>query len=469
MRIVLKKVGYFSMIQKPDGTRDITPEISCKWQYVEKKLAETAMVNGFKEIRVPTFEKPELFIRSVGETTDVVQKEMYKVIAKETEFALRPEGTAGVIRAMYQNSMLNSALPQKVYYIASCFRHERPQAGRLREFHQFGVEVAGSAAPIADASVIALANDIIMSFGIKNIALNINSIGCSRCRPQYYEALKEYFIDRKRELCGTCKERLFKNPMRILDCKNSECQEVAEGAPVIVEYLCNECKTHFAELKKHLKDLKIDFEINPKIVRGLDYYTKTVFEFVSDDIGSQGTVCGGGRYDGLIEELCGKSIPALGFGMGLERLIMIMESQKIEFPHPETPKLFLANAGDNAIMKIIEIAHELRNRGHYVEYDIMDRPLKAQMKYADKIGAEYVAVIGGTELSTGLATLKNMRMGVKTEVTLDSNFASYFENYVMDNENILNELAHRLGVDIDDVETLYAFMKNRRIDDNGGN
>lgn len=277
-------------ITRPNGTEDILPKNISKWYSVENAARNVAESFGFKEIRIPTFENTDLFLRSVGETTDVVQKEMYTVMAKETKFTLRPEGTAGTIRALLQNGMLNEALPQKVFYILSCFRHERPQAGRLREFHQFGLEMVGSKSARADAEVICLAKTLLDTLGLKNIELNINSIGCPTCRKKYHEALRAFFADRKEELCDTCKSRLEKNPMRILDCKSPVCQEIAKNAPVITDYLCEECSTHFDDLKKYLTSLGIAYSINPKIVRGLDYYTKTVFEFVTTEIGAQGTV-----------------------------------------------------------------------------------------------------------------------------------------------------------------------------------
>ena len=284
-------------IKRPNGTEDVLPKDVYKWHTVEKITRDTAESFGFSELRFHTFENTDLFLRSVGETTDVVQKEMYTVKAKETEFTLRPEGTAGAIRAMLQNGLLNEALPQKIFYIISCFRHERPQAGRLREFHQFGLEMAGSPAPTADAEVICLAKNILDRLGLKNIELHINSIGCPTCRAKYHEALKAFFEPHKDELCDTCKERLIKNPMRLLDCKSPEDREIAKDAPVILDYLCEECSEHFAKLKKYLDNAGIAYTVDPKIVRGLDYYTKTVFEFITTEIGAQGTVCGGGRYD----------------------------------------------------------------------------------------------------------------------------------------------------------------------------
>ena len=339
------------VLKRPNGTEDVTPRDIHKWYTVEQVARNVAESYGFGEIRIPTFESTDLFCRSVGETTDVVQKEMYSVIAKETQFTLRPEGTAGTIRAMLQNSMLNDAMPQKVYYLLSCFRHERPQAGRLREFHQFGLEMVGSAAPCADAEVISLAKSVLDTLGLKNIALNINSIGCPKCRAEYHKALRTYFEARKDELCETCLSRLERNPMRILDCKSPICGEIAKDAPVILDYLCEECDTHFTQLKSYLDTMGIAFTVNPKIVRGLDYYTKTVFEFVTTDIGAQGTVCGGGRYDGLIEQLGGQPQPALGFAMGIERLLLTMESQGCDFLQPKQCELYIAPMDAAAVPK----------------------------------------------------------------------------------------------------------------------
>lgn len=415
-------------ITRPQGTEDVTPKNIYKWHTVEKIARDTAECFGFKEIRVPTFEQTDLFLRSVGETTDVVQKEMYTVKAKETEFTLRPEGTAGTIRAMLQNGMLNDALPQKVFYILSCFRHERPQAGRLREFHQFGVEMAGSSAPCADAEIISLAKNVLERVGLKNIDLHINSIGCPTCRANYHDALKKYFADYKDKLCDTCLTRLEKNPMRILDCKSPICSDIAKDAPIILDYLCEECNSHFEKLQSYLKAMNIEFSIDPKIVRGLDYYTKTVFEFVTTDIGAQGTVCGGGRYDGLITELGGSPTPALGFGMGLERLLLTMENQGCDFMIPATCDLYIAPMDDDAIIKAMQLTQELRSMGYQAEYDLMHRGIKAQMKYANKINASFVMVLGGNELESGIAKLKYMETGEQIEVPLDNKFFETFEN-----------------------------------------
>lgn len=419
-------------IKRPNGTEDILPKDVHKWHTVEKIARETADSFGFDEIRIPTFENTDLFLRSVGETTDVVQKEMYSVIAKETKFTLRPEGTAGTIRAMLQNGLLNEAMPQRVYYILSCFRHERPQAGRLREFHQFGLEMAGSASPCADAEVISLAKTILDRLGLKNIELYINSIGCPECRKKYHEALRAFFEKRKDELCETCQSRLVKNPMRILDCKSPICAEIAKDAPLIIDYLCEECGEHFKKLQSYLVNLGIEFKINPKIVRGLDYYTKTVFEFVTTEIGAQGTVCGGGRYDGLIEELGGQHIPALGFAMGIERLLITMEKQNCDYLTPKKCDIYIATMGDAALEKAMVMAKELREYGYRAEYDVVGRTLKAQMKYANKIESAFTIVIGDNELDRGIAKLREMETGKELEIQLNDKFTSNFDSVYID-------------------------------------
>ncbi len=423
---------------RPKGTQDVVPNEAYKWQTVEKCAADTAECYGFKEIRFPTFENTALFKRSVGDTTDVVQKEMYGVTAKSPangkdpdDFTLRPEGTAGAARAAIENGLLNEALPQKVYYIISCFRHEKPQAGRLREFHQFGAEMYGSKDASADAEVIAMAKALLDRLGLDNVDLFINSIGCPTCRAEYHKALKAYFESKKAELCPTCLDRLDRNPMRILDCKSPICQGIAADAPVILDFLCEECADHFEKLKKHLTAMDIQFNINPKIVRGLDYYTKTVFEFITNDIGAQGTVCGGGRYDGLIEQLGGNPTPALGFAMGLERLIMTMESKGAEFAPAKKCDLYIASMGEAAQNKAIVLAKQLRDEGYFVEFDTMNRGLKPQMKYANKIGATFTIVLGDNELETSSAKLKNMATGEQTDITLDDGFIDAFSNAVV--------------------------------------
>lgn len=418
-------------IKRPNGTEDILPSVSRDWQMLESLLREIAGKFGFHEIRVPTFEQTDLFCRSVGETTDVVQKEMYTVSAKESKFTLRPEGTAGTIRAMLQNGLLNEALPQRVYYILSCFRHERPQAGRLREFHQFGVEMAGSPNASADAEVISLAKQIIDMLGIKGIELYINSIGCPNCRKAYHKALHEYFAASEEQLCDTCRTRLEKNPMRILDCKSPVCGEIAKDAPVILDYLCDDCSSHFEQLKKYLTMLNIDYKVNPKIVRGLDYYTKTVFEFVTTDIGAQGTVCGGGRYDGLIGQLGGPETPALGFGMGLERLLLTLRNQEITLSEEDSCDIYFVPMGEAASEKTFTLASKLRAEGISAQTDVMGRSLRAQMKYADKINARFTLVLGDNELAEGRADVKNMKTGEKTSILLDDTFAEKFSDILM--------------------------------------
>ena len=419
-------------IKRPKGTQDITPAEIYKWHTVERVAAETAEQFGFREIRIPTFEDTSLFVRGVGDTTDVVQKEMYTVSATgDSTFTLRPEGTAGTIRAIIENGILNDGFPQKVFYILSCFRHEKPQAGRLREFHQFGCEMIGTKSARADADIIALAKSVIDRMGLKNIQLNINSIGCPECRAKYHKALVEYFTPHKDELCETCQERLTKNPMRIIDCKSPICSAIAKDAPVILDYLCDECRAHFEELQKNLKAMGIDYSINPKIVRGLDYYTKTVFEFITTDIGAQGTVCGGGRYDGLIEMLGGAPTPALGFGMGLERLILTMQSQGVEFEEPSGCEIYIAPMGERAATAAASLIASLREDGFYAEYDLVGRSLKAQMKYADKIGAKFVVVLGDNELDEKKVNVKNMATGEQTSLPLDESFNDKFSDLLM--------------------------------------
>lgn len=403
------------------GTKDVLPKDVHKNQYIEATALDIASKFGYKEIRTPVFEHTELFQRGVGDTTDVVQKEMYTFDDKGgRSITLRPEGTAGAVRSYLENGLCNEALPQKVCYLISCYRYEKPQAGRLREFHQFGVECFGSASPLADAEIIALAKSLFDTLGVKDLNLEINSIGCPTCRAEYHKALKKYFSSRKDELCDTCKSRLDRNPMRILDCKSPICHEIAEGAPVVIDYLCDECKEHFENVQKYLKAQNIEYTINPQIVRGLDYYTKTVFEFVSNSIGAQGTVCGGGRYDGLVEELGGQHTPSLGFAMGIERLMLLMEAQGCEFPKAEKPDLFIVALGEKATLKAVEIAKDMREEGFSALLDLNQRSVRAQMKYADKLGAKFNVVIGDNEVEAKTAKLKNMQTGEETEINLDT-------------------------------------------------
>ena len=409
------------------GTKDVLPKDVHKNQYIEATALDIASKFGYKEIRTPVFEHTELFQRGVGDTTDVVQKEMYTFDDKGgRSITLRPEVTAGAVRSYLENGLCNEALPQKVCYLISCYRYEKPQAGRLREFHQFGVECFGSASPLADAEIIALAKSLFDTLGVKDLSLEINSIGCPTCRAEYHKALKEYFSSRKDELCDTCKSRLDRNPMRILDCKSPICHEIAEGAPVVIDYLCDECKEHFENVQKYLKAQNIEYTINPQIVRGLDYYTKTVFEFVSNSIGAQGTVCGGGRYDGLVEELGGQHTPSLGFAMGIERLMLLMEAQGCEFPEAEKPDLFIVALGEKATLKAVEIAKDMREEGFSSLLDLNQRSVRAQMKYADKLGAKFNVVIGDNEVEAKTAKLKNMQTGEETEINIDTFVSGFY-------------------------------------------
>ncbi len=404
----------------PRGTQDMLPEASHKWQHIEQTALGIAADFGYREQRTPVFEHTELFQRGVGETTDVVQKEMYTFTDRgDRSITLRPEGTAGAARAVLESGLYAGTLPVKVSYVTSCYRYEKPQAGRLREFHQFGVECFGAAAPAADAEVISLASTLLQQLGVTGVTLYINSIGCPTCRANYHKALKAYFESRADELCGTCRDRLERNPMRILDCKSPVCHEIAAAAPVILDYLCDECRDHFEAVKACLTAAEIPYEVDPHIVRGLDYYTRTVFEFVSDALGAQAVVCGGGRYDGLIEDLGGPHLPSLGFAMGLERLLMIMEAKGCQFPEPPTCELYLAPMGEAAARECFAIAAKLREGGVAVQTDIVGRGLKAQMKYADKIGAKQVIVIGDNELETKQAKLKDMDAGTETPIALD--------------------------------------------------
>ena len=413
--------------KKIKGTEDVLPKDSYRWQFVEDVMRKESAAYGFKEIRTPVFEHTELFARGVGQTTDVVQKEMYTFDTKGGEsVTLRPEGTAGAARAVLEHGLVNDSLPIKASYFVSCYRYEKPQAGRLREFHQFGLECYGTQSPVADAELICAAQSIFDRLGIKQLRLEINSIGCPTCRAEYHKALKEYFCGYKDELCETCNSRLEKNPMRILDCKSPVCSKIAQGAPKITDYLCDECKEHFASVQKYLDAAGVEYTVNPTIVRGLDYYTKTVFEFVTDFIGAQGTVCGGGRYDGLIEELGGKHLPSLGFAMGIERLLMLMDKQGIEIPKPSTCDLYVAVMGESASLKSFEIIKAVRSCGLIAETDVVGRGLRAQMKYADKIGAKFSMVLGDNEIEQGKAVIKNMSSGEQTEIVLDDTFAEKF-------------------------------------------
>ena len=405
-------------ITGPRGTQDVSPYESYKWLLLENKLREVVDQYGFKEIRTPTFEHTELFLRGIGDTTDVVNKEMYTFEDKgKRSITLRPEGTASAVRSILEKGILNEGLPLKAYYILSCFRYEKPQAGRLREFHQLGIELFGAQDYTADAEVIATGARILKELGLTAVKLNINSIGCPNCRPKYHEKLKEYFAQHIGGMCEDCKNRFEKNPLRLLDCKEEKCSAIAKNAPVVIEHLCDECHDHFEGLKKTLDAMGVEYTINTKIVRGLDYYTKTVFEFVYDGIGSQGTVCGGGRYDGLFEELGGNHVPAVGFGMGLERLLLTLEAEGISLGNDTVPEVFFANIGEDAKVYAFTLAEKARGEGLRAQSDLMGRSLKAQMKYADKVKAKYTVVLGDDEVANKTAVAKNMI--TKEQLTLD--------------------------------------------------
>lgn len=417
----------------PRGTKDVLPRDTARWQYVEKTLLETASLFGFREIRVPTFEHTELFCRSVGETTDVVNKEMYTFNDKgNRSITLRPEGTAGIARAAIQNGLLSEALPLKLSYVLSCFRYEKPQSGRFREFEQFGVEMYGATAPSADAEIISLVYECLKALNLENVHVELNSIGCPHCRAKYHEALLAYFENRKDGLCGTCQERLTKNPMRILDCKSPVCHAIAEDAPRMLDYLCEDCREHFKAVRSLLSTANIPYRVNPSIVRGLDYYTRTVFELVyTDDEGQSLVCCGGGRYGGLLGQLGGPDIEGIGFAMGVERLLMLMEKAGCEFPPELTCDIYLAPLGAEAAAEAFRLASILRGDGFHTQCDLMGRSLKAQMKYADKIGAKYVLILGDDELMKQQASLKAMKTGVTTLIPLDDRFADKIYEVVL--------------------------------------
>ena len=405
------------MINIPKGTKDVLPQDSYKWQFVESVARQTARVFGAQEIRTPTFEHTEVFLRGVGETTDIVNKEMYTFLDKgNRSITLKPEGTAGIARAFVENGLVNSALPAKLFYITPCFRYERPQAGRLREFHQFGVEFLGASSPDIDAETILLAKSFLENVGIKNVTLYINSIGCKTCRKEYENALKEYLNKNIDDLCPLCKDRLNKNPLRILDCKNDDCKKITQNAPKILDYICQDCSEHLETVKRLLDVAGVCYKINPNIVRGLDYYTRTVFEFVSENIGAQGTVCGGGRYDGLISELGGTDTPGIGFAVGIERILLLLENTGVNIENPNKVKVYFAPMGEKESEKAFELVSDLRANGISADFDHMGRGIKAQFKYADKIGAEFVAVIGSNELADGAVKVKKMADGSETMV-----------------------------------------------------
>lgn len=404
-------------MQAPKGTKDMLPEDAYKWQYIEKVFRDVAKTYGIREIRTPMFEHTELFLRGVGDTTDIVQKEMYTFNDKgDRSITLKPEGTASAVRAFVENRLFNEAQPTKLYYITPAFRYENVQKGRLRQFHQCGLEVFGSSAASMDAEVIAVAMDTLKKLGLKSLSLNINNLGCPNCRPKYNEALKKFLQENYDSLCDTCKTRFEKNPMRILDCKEKKCHEITKNAPTILEYVCEDCATHFDKVKEYLDILGLPYTIDPGIVRGLDYYTKTIFEILTSDF----TVCGGGRYDKLIEELGGPDMPAVGFGMGVERLIMTLDKENIEIPKETLFDLYIGARGEEESKFAFKLASGLRNLGVKCEINHMGRSVKAEMKYANKLGAVFTTILGEDELANRKVNLKRMSDGEIFEVSLDN-------------------------------------------------
>lgn len=405
----------------PKGTKDMMPDQAYKWHYIEKAFAEICRKYGFAEIRTPVFEHTELFQRGVGDTTDIVQKEMYSFQDYgKRNITLKPEGTSPVVRAYTEHKLYAGVQPTKVYYNIPCFRYEKPQSGRLRQFHQFGIETFGTMDMMADAEIISLAHDFLEEMGITDIELRINSVGCPECRKNHRAALRKFLEPKYDELCDTCKDRYERNPMRIIDCKSPICQELVAGAPMMIDYLCDDCKEAFEQLKNNLEAMGIEYVVDPGIVRGLDYYTKTAFEFVTTSIGAQGTVCGGGRYDHLVEEIGGPSTPGVGFGLGKERLLLTMEACGVQIPEPAGADVFIAVMGDEAKAAGLKLMRELRQKGIAVQMDVMGRNIKNQFKYANRINARKTIVIGQDELEKNSFAVKDMQTSEQTNVPMEN-------------------------------------------------
>ena len=406
-------------MQAPRGTRDVLPEDSYRWQALEARMREAAALAGYREVRTPVFEHTELFLRGVGDTTDIVQKEMYTFKDKgDRSITLKPEGTAGAARCFLEHALFADALPCKMYYLnAPIFRYENPQSGRLREHHQFGLECFGAKEATADAELILIAFRLLESLGIRNLSVRINSIGCPKCRPAYHQKLKEYLADRYEGLCDNCKERFERNPLRALDCKERKCQELTKGAPSMLDLLCDECQAHFEELKKCLDTAGIPYEVDSRIVRGLDYYTKTVFELITTTKDGNLTVCGGGRYDNLVSQIGGPDLPAVGFGMGLERVLMLMDSEGIETEKPRWYDIFITYMGNHRT-EAFSLVQALRDAGIRADLDHCGRSLKAQFKYANKTGAPLTGIIGDEEAENGTVKIKKMASGEEQSIAI---------------------------------------------------
>lgn len=421
----------------PRGTKDILPSETRSWQWIEQAFADVCRRFSYREIRIPTFESTELFQRGVGEGTDVVQKEMYTFTDRSgRSLTLRPEGTAGVMRSFVENGLSSEPSPVKLYYNISAFRYEKMQKGRYREFHQLGCECLGSDSAWADAELISLFDTFLKELGLQNISLKINSIGCPACRPAYREELKAYFRPKLAEMCEDCRKRYDLNPLRLLDCKQERCSAIAKDAPIQLDYLCPDCQEHWREVTSTLDGMGVRYEVDPMIVRGLDYYTRTVFEFVSENVGTQGTICGGGRYDGLIEEIGGPPTAGVGFAFGVERLLLEMEGRKMELPGYEPPTLFIAAfpefARDGALL-----CYRLRQAGIHADADVVGRSMKAQLKYANRIKAEYLFVLGQEEVERNYGKIKRMSDGHEKETSFEG-LVEFFMKSNLEREEIFN-------------------------------
>ena len=432
-------------IKRPRGTQDFLPEQIVNWHYIEQHMREICKAYGFSEIRTPAFEDTKLFLRGIGETTDVVSKEMYTFSTgddKEQSYTLRPENTASAVRAYLENKVYGKENLTKWFYMGSMFRHDKPQAGRYREFHQFGAEVLGSPSPVVDSEVICMIVQLLKDFGLKDLNVEVNSVGCPNCRPTYRQKLIEFFEPKKDQLCEDCQERLYKNPLRLLDCKNETCKALSEGAPEIHEHLCEECNTHFEELKTLLNAANIQYNLNPRLVRGLDYYTKTAFEVQYTPLGAQSAVAGGGRYDGLVEELDGPHTPAIGFAMGMERLLLALEKQNL-LPEPTIePAVFVVALGEAAKLEAFKICQTLRSAYITAEMDGQGKSMKAQLKYANKIHAKYVIIVGDDELAKQEAIIRFMETSEQETVPLNNvvdfiqSLIGEYNNCVMSTDSI---------------------------------
>ncbi len=408
-------------VRRPRGTNDILPAETSNWQLIEAKIREICYRFGYQEIRTPIFEHTELFQRGIGETTDIVEKEMYTFLDRgRRSITLRPEGTASVVRAFIENKLYAAPLPAKLYYLGPMFRYEKPQAGRYRQFYQFGVEAIGSLDPVLDVEMIMLPIELYKECGLSNFDVHINSLGCPECRPQYRQALQERFMQIKDRFCKNCQARITRNPLRVLDCKSTKCQELAEGIPLITEYLCQECRTHFEQVIEYLNQLNMDYVLDPKLVRGFDYYTKTVFEIIVPTLGAQNAIGGGGRYDGLVEEIGGESLPAVGFAVGLDRLMLSLNQQDASVFPQINPEVYIAHFGGATKKMAVSLINELRKTGLWIEMDYLDRSLRAQMKSADRLNCNWVIIIGEDELAANAVKIRRMDTGSEDEVGMDA-------------------------------------------------